>query len=76
MQGRCKEISENRLEPEDILTPNQLADRLQVGLTWVYENSRARASRHGNGLPVLRCGRYLRFSWPDVCHWLRTQAKG
>ena len=32
-----------RLEPGDILTPEQLAERLQVGVNWVYEKSRARA---------------------------------
>jgi hypothetical protein len=60
-----------RIEPGDILTPEQLAKRLQVGVNWVYEKSRARGNR-GNSLPVLRCGRYLRFSWPDVCAWLRS----
>jgi hypothetical protein len=60
-----------RLEPGDILTPEQLAKRLQVGVNWVYEKSRSRG-KHGNPLPVLRCGRYLRFSWPDVCSWLRS----
>lgn len=65
----------NRLEAEDILTPEQLAQRLQVGVNWVYEKSRARG-KHGNPLPVLRCGRYLRFSWPDVCEWLRSNSNG
>lgn len=61
-----------RLEPGDILTPEQLAERLQVGVNWVYEKSRARGNHNRNPLPVLRCGRYLRFSWPDVCAWLRS----
>jgi hypothetical protein len=60
-----------RIEPGDILTPEQLAERLQVAVSWVYEKSRVRGSEH-NPLPVLRCGRYLRFSWPDVCEWLRS----
>jgi len=55
----------SRLEPGDILTPEQLAERLKVPLSWVYKNVRR--------LPVLRCGRYLRFSWPDVCDWLRSK---
>jgi len=62
----------NRLEPSDILTPEQLAERLQVGLSWVYEKSRARGGHGSKPLPVLRCGRYLRFSWPDVVAWLRS----
>jgi hypothetical protein len=62
----------DRLDPGDILTPEQLAERLQVGVSWVYEKSRARGNRDRNPLPVLRCGRYLRFSWPDVCAWMRS----
>jgi hypothetical protein len=61
----------NRLEPSDILTPEQLASRLQVGVNWVYEKSRSRGNHSGKPLPVLRCGRYLRFYWPDVCRWMR-----
>jgi len=55
------------LDPADILTPEQLAKRLKVPVSWVYKHS-------NNGLPTLRCGRYLRFSWQEVCEWLR-QAK-
>ena len=62
--------SNARIEPGDILTPEQLAERLQVAISWVYEKSRARGNGR-NPLPVLRCGRYLRFSWPDVCEWMR-----
>ena len=69
------ETSTTRLEPADILTPEQLAERLQVGVHWVYEKSRARGTRGSNPLPVLRCGRYLRFSSPDVCAWLRKSAE-
>ena len=56
-----------RLDPSDILTPKQLAKRLQVGVKWVYDHAETR----DRPLPVLRCGRYLRFHWPDVCAWLR-----
>ena len=57
------------LVPTDILTPKELADRLKVPLSWVYRHTdNSRKSR----LPVLRCGGFLRFSWPDVCEWLRS----
>jgi hypothetical protein len=59
------------MESGEILTPIQLAERLQVGVNWVYEKSRNRGKHSGEPLPVLRCGRYLRFYWPDVCAWLR-----
>ena len=58
------------IEPADILTPQQLAARLQVKVSWVYKA--AAANKDGNPLPVLRCGGYLRFSWPDVCVWMRS----
>src|SRR6266436_2245163 len=64
-------MNDNAMESGDILTPNQLAARLQVGVNWVYEKSRSRGKHTGEPLPVLRCGRYLRFYWPDVCTWLR-----
>lgn len=62
-------ISQARLEPGDILTPQQLAKRLKVPLSWIYKHTDA--SRR-NRLPVLRCDGFLRFSWPDVCAWLRN----
>jgi hypothetical protein len=57
--------------PDDILTPDQLAGRLQVPLSWVYKHTdKSRSSR--NRLPVLKCDGFLRFSWTDVCAWLRS----
>lgn len=56
-------VNRAAIEPADILTPEQLAKRLQVPVSWVY--------KHANRLPVLRCGKYLRFAWPDVCAWMR-----
>ena len=64
-------MSDNALNPTELLTPDQLAERLKVGVDWVYEKSRTRGQHNANPLPVLRCGRYLRFYWPDVCGWLR-----
>jgi hypothetical protein len=54
--------------PADILTVNELAERLKVEPSWIYENQRGLRP-----LPVLHCGRYLRFSWPAVCEWLANQ---
>lgn len=54
-------------EPSDILTPAELAARLKVNPQWVYEQMRP--SRK-NPVPVLRAGRFLRFSWTAVCQWM------
>ena len=61
--------STGRIEPGDILKPEQLAERLQVKVSWVYKHTE-KGCRHP--LPVLRCDGYLRFCWPDVCAWLRA----
>jgi hypothetical protein len=66
-------MNDRPLEPSDILTPAQLAARLQVHVSWVYEQTRVREQRSANPLPCLRIGRYLRFSWVDVCGWIRNQ---
>jgi hypothetical protein len=54
--------------PADILTVAELAERLKVQPSWVYENQRS-----DKPAPALHCGRYLRFSWPAVCEWLANQ---
>jgi hypothetical protein len=56
------------LLPADILTVAELAERLKVQSSWVYENQRSEKP-----VPALHCGRYLRFSWPAVCEWLAAQ---
>jgi len=59
------------LRPEDILTPAQLAERLQVSTSWIFEQTRRRAKvRNKNPLPCIRLGKYLRFSWVQVCQWM------
>ena len=55
------------LEPSDLLTPDELAARLKVRKSWVFEKTRRRAR---DPLPCIRIGRYLRFNWPDVAEWL------
>ena len=51
---------------EELLTPEQLADKLKVPLSWVYEQS-----RQGN-IPTHRIGRYIRF---DIAEVLESQKK-
>ena len=59
------------MKGEDILTPQQLAERLQVEISWVHEKSQRRGEHTEEPLPVLCCGRYLRFYSPDICKCLR-----
>lgn len=57
------------VSPQDILTPEQLAKRLKVPLSWVYEKQRP---KYKNPLPTLRIGRYLRFDWGEISVWLKS----
>ena len=57
--------------PIEILTPQQVAERLQVKPSWVYEQTRNRSSvRNADPLPHMKVGLYLRFDWRDVLDWL------
>jgi len=66
------EMNAENVKAEDILTPKELAKRLKVPLSWVYEKSRARGQFSGAPLPCLRIGKYLRFAWPDIVLWMRA----
>lgn len=64
------------LDPADLLTPQQLAERLHVHLSWVYEMTRDRWKIRNGGkdpLPCHRMGGLLRFVWSEVSEWLLKQ---
>jgi excisionase family DNA binding protein len=50
----------------ELLGPEELAERLKVPISWVYEQSRR------NAIPTVRIGRYVRFRLVDV---LKSQRK-
>jgi predicted DNA-binding transcriptional regulator AlpA len=59
----------------EILTPQQVAERLQVPVSWIYEQSRNRSSiRVPDPLPHMKLGRYLRFDWTRVLAWMERQS--
>lgn len=63
--------SRSPLDPVDLLTPAELAERLKVPKSWVFEQTRGRAKvRNETPLPYIRLGKYLRFSWVQVCEWM------
>ena len=61
------EAASRLIKAEDILTPEELAARLKVPDSWVYEKTRGRCR---NPIPCLRLGRYVRFDWTSVATWL------
>jgi len=69
--GTAQPAQPTPLDPSDLLTPEQLAARLQVSKSWVFEQTRNRARvRTAKALPCIRLGKYLRFSWVAVCQWM------
>ena len=55
-----------RAEPDQLLTAEELAERLKVPVSWVYEQSRQ------GKIPTVRVGRYVRFSLTQVLKSLKT----
>jgi hypothetical protein len=62
------------VNPQNILTPEQLAERLHVPPSWPLERTRARGSNTSAPLPFLKVGRYIRFDWAAVEEWLASVA--
>ena len=61
------------IDHNNLLTPSELALRLKVPKSWVYEKTRARSR---DPLPLIRLGKYMRFNWPDVVAWLQSHQEG
>ena len=61
------------LDPTELLTPDELAKRLKVDQSWVYEQTRRRGTLTKDPLPCIRMGKYLRFYWPHVVEWLKRR---
>lgn len=59
---------------DELLTVDQLALRLSVRRSWIFEQTRARGkirNKNKTSFPVIRLSpRVLRFHWPSVCAWL------
>lgn len=59
---------------EEILTPQEVAARLKVPISWLYEQTRNRGRvRNRDPLPHRKMGHYLRFVWSEVREWLDRQ---
>jgi len=55
-------------EQQELLTIKELSQRLKVPVSWLYSRTRER----GEGtIPLMRVGKYLRFSYEDVRQWLQ-----
>lgn len=62
-------------EPGDLITVDELRSRLKVPKSWVYNHcGLTKRKRLKNPLPAKKCGRFLRFSWTEVCAWLNARS--
>ena len=59
-------------EEERLLTPQDVASRLRVPITWVYGSCRPRAK---NPLPFVKVGHYLRFEEQAVLDYVERNKK-
>ena len=55
-----------------LLTLDDLVELTQLPKSWWY--TRTRQTGPGS-LPVVKCGKYLRFRWDEVQEWLRNQSE-
>ncbi len=55
----------------EILTPEELAQRLKVSVAWITEKRRPRCP---NPIPALPIGKQIRFDWDNVVRWLEACA--
>jgi hypothetical protein len=55
----------------EILTPEELAQRLKVSVAWITEKRRPRCP---NPIPALPIGKQIRFDWDSVVKWLEDCA--
>ena len=55
-------------QPEALLTVEEVARRLRVPKSWVYEHTRPSSNPQ---IPHLKLGKYLRFRPPDIEDFVR-----
>jgi excisionase family DNA binding protein len=58
---------------DSLLTVEEVAGRLKVPISWVYERTRKRGT---DRIPGFRLGKYWRFREADVLAWLDRQRAG
>jgi len=64
---------EERSEASRLLTVHEVAELLQVPVSWVYGRMRKECTER---LPGFRLGKYWRFSKPEVLAWVASQRGG
>jgi len=66
-------MSLNGNTPRSLLTIGEVAELLQVPVSWVYERTRRRGIER---IPGFRLGKYWRLREADVLAWIEKQRVG
>jgi hypothetical protein len=68
----AKESTRDRFE---LLTTQELAERLKVPSSWIRDRTRTRGIEADDVIPHLRLGRYIRFQWgsAELEGWLQRR---
>ena len=56
---------------QELLTISELSQKLKVAVSWLYSRTREKGE---NTIPVIRVGKYLRFSFEEVEKWLKRKS--
>lgn len=54
----------------ELLTIDEMAERLKVHKSWLYQFTRL---KDGDTIPCLKVGKYLRFREEEVMAWLKQR---
>jgi predicted DNA-binding transcriptional regulator AlpA len=69
------ETTRSQNQSETLLTADEVAQMLRVSPSWIREKCRERALvRDADPFPHVRLGKYVRFRWTEVSHWLDRQS--
>ena len=55
---------------KSFLTIDEMADVLKVPKSWLYSRTRETGP---DAIPRIKVGKYLRFRFEDVMHWIEEQ---
>jgi len=58
-------IGDFKMDEQRLLSVEELAERLSLPKSWIYSRTRT------GQIPVVRAGKYCRFSLSEVINWLR-----
>lgn len=69
LESKIKYVSSEKqenLQRRSLLTIDQLAEKLQVPRSWIYERTRI------NSIPYKKLGKYLRFNELEIDDWIQS----